>query len=643
MKFVVGKEGCGVKTVFDSVSPRPSTLLQQGAVRGVLQKIVPFDVFSSFDENFEDGGVFDSFLESLPMIQSVDWGEGVSRVSIYLLSFRRMDVAKFFYDVGSRYLLPGKKLRISFFSGVDFQLSRWPQEMFTLCEMVVTLQNEEELDLVRSQLGILEGEIRLGLNSVYHANRILEIQGLSIDEKTLLIQEKLFSFLKKRPKDFDYDIFVHAQRFLLKCDEEFKIAHDCKGLTRMICVTYLMKQRLSRFIEESESRIVDVKLVRMSLALPLGVKQVVGVFVGVSFQGENELFDQKHLKKVIESRFAHLRVVQGSFFSMDSREEKIALLYLEVEKKDQRGFVGEEINKFKRELIFEVQNGVEKVAHPLFITRNEEEVMRNIITLSNQLRFSKDLPQAILSFDDQTEWEVCFTVIWLRLLKGGERSVQDLLLSSPFGLKFSLDRIRCVGSLRKRFTKEATVFRVKIPIAPFLRPDHSLDIFQARQTLLVQLKTVLGEFRDFNGGMIAKQHEQLLLLKELVGPRGRKEELLVESFFHAIFPIELRSVFPVELLKNLFNILFERIEKEGDEKFVKLVDDSCAYVLQPFASVFHKEAFNAYWEQPGIPSSQRLKLSLSLYGSLFLGAVYREEDLQKKVVWINLIEDLLKT
>jgi len=33
------------------------------------------------------------------------------------------------------------------------------------------------------------------------------------------------------------------------------------------------------------------------------------------------------------------------------------------------------------------------MAHALFMPRNEEEVIRNIITLSNQLKASHDLPR----------------------------------------------------------------------------------------------------------------------------------------------------------------------------------------------------------------------------------------------------------
>ena len=63
--------------------------------------------------------------------------------------------------------------------------------------------------------------------------------------------------------------------------------------------------------------------------------------------------------------------------------------------------------------------------------RNEEEVMRNIITLSNQLRLSRDLPQVIINFEEQSSKQLSFTVIWLRVLKPA-----DLPIKNHFKMRF---------------------------------------------------------------------------------------------------------------------------------------------------------------------------------------------------------------
>ena len=68
--------------------------------------------------------------------------------------------------------------------------------------------------------------------------------------------------------------------------------------------------------------------------------------------------------------------------------------------------------------------------------------------------------------------------------------------------------------LRKKYPKEANIFQLQIDKDPFLRADHSLDLHQARQSIVEELEKVIGEVRDYNGGLISKQHALFALLKE---------------------------------------------------------------------------------------------------------------------------------
>ena len=116
----------------------------------------------------------------------------------------------------------GKELAISSFFATDFQFPDFFNELFTICEIVLSLDSPSDLAIARHRLPIVESEIRMGLVSVYHAKRILEIKGLSADEKTSLIQERIVCLLERRPRDFDHDLFAQMQHFLVVCSQEFK-------------------------------------------------------------------------------------------------------------------------------------------------------------------------------------------------------------------------------------------------------------------------------------------------------------------------------------------------------------------------------------------------------------------------------------
>ncbi len=608
---------------FDDNLDSPHSLLYSGSIRNALVKLLPPDLFFSEGPSEE---MIEEFNRLLPVFKWTEWGNQTPYVSIFLLSRHRVNGVKFFYEMISRWLLPGKRPNICSFFSTDFKLPDLMRETFTLCEAVFSLEDPIDRDLIRQQLPILESEVRIGLLSVYHANRILEIKGLSADEKTSIIQERIVSLLEKRPRDFDHDIFMHMQHFLVMCSEEFKAIREYAHMSRIIYIFYLFRKTIKKEMENAPAQhFAHVKLSKTYLHLPFGLKKVVGIFIGLNLQGDNELFEERHVISVLKNHFPHLSIVNDSFFSRSFKEERIQLLYLEAEKEGGSEFSLSEIKEMKQRLPEEIRNGIEKVTHPLFMPRNEEEVMRNIIILSSQLKFSRDLPQVVIAFDEQTENELIFTVIWMRILKDSDLPLQTLFERGESLIKFIPDRIKKVGLLRKKYPKEVTVFRVGLAPDSFLRPDHSVDLFKARQAIVQELRSFLGEFRDYNGGMIAKQHEQFLALRSLFSSLDRKEELLLENFFHSIFPIELRSVFYPQFLKNLFIMLLEGIQRNREKQnvFLQKNDPHCCYLL---LSDYDPTCLKTLQ----IPSSQLLTLSIQVLETSYLGYIYLEENREKR-------------
>lgn len=618
-----------ISTVFEHDKESSRSILFSSSIRNILVKLLPSNFFL-FDEASEC--LIDAFLRLLPIVKWVEWGEEGLQLSVYMLCRQRVNGVKFFYDMISKWLIPGKRPSISSFFATDFKLPEFSDELFTVCEIVISFKNSIDLELVRQQMPIIESEIKMGLLSVYHASRILEIKGLSADEKTSLIQERIASLLVRRPKDFDYDIFTQMQHFLVMCNEEFKAIREYAHMSRIIYVFYLFRKTLKSQLEHHPGqRFVHVKVHRAYLHHPFGLKKVLGIFAGLNFQGDNELFGERHFIAVFNAHFPHLTVVEESFFFRTSKEERTQLLYLEVERADGMDFTLSEIKWIKDQLPAEIRSGIEKLTRPLFMPRNEEEVMRNIITLSNQLKLTRDLPQVIINFEAQVETELAFTVIWLRVLNSFDLPIHELFEKSSSILRFIPDRIKHMGFLRKKNLKEATVFRLKFSAQNFLRPDHSVDLFKARQFIVQELQRLLGEFRDYNGGMISKQHEQFIALKGLFSQMDKNEELLLENFFHSIFPVEYCCVINPLFLKDLFLMLLEAVQKgveEGsDTAIYQRNGHSCCYFLISCNNDFYmKEQVMDCVKAFQIPFSELLSISIEHLGVSYLGYIYFEES-----------------
>ncbi len=232
-----------ISTVFDHDRESSHRLFYSSSIQSTLSKLLPADFFL-FDE--ASARPMEALSDLLPVVKWVEWGKEGLQLSVYMLCRQRVNGVRFFYDMISKWLLPGKRPSISSFFASDFQLSEFSDEHFTVCEMVISLNHLADLEFVRYQMPILESEIRMGLTSVYHANRILEIKGLSADEKTSIIQERIISLLEKRPQDFDHGIFIQMQHFLVMCSEEFKSIREHGHMSRIIYVFYLFKKALKR-------------------------------------------------------------------------------------------------------------------------------------------------------------------------------------------------------------------------------------------------------------------------------------------------------------------------------------------------------------------------------------------------------------
>jgi hypothetical protein len=571
-----------ITVLFDILGDNPNNFFYHDIIRHTLRRILPKTVCNPA---LDDPDLLDDqrqeFFSTLPIIHVTPCKKTPSNMSFFVLSKYRVNAFQFFFDMISHWLIPGKRLNVVLFYAVDFRIPAFGQDIYTLCEVMVNVSNEAELEALQSNWPIIDSEIRLGMQSNYYARRILEIKGLSADAKTAMIQEYIAHLMTRLPKDFDYDVLTEMQHVLVICRDEFKEVRGFRHLSRIISVHYLFRKSLREAVKKLPGkRHLSLKLQKAVLHLQEGDKPVLGVLVGINFLGDKEVFEERHLLSAIQNYIPSAKGVENSFFANRRGNEHVCTLYLEIEKCGSEEFSPEEIRLLRRELPTDLKDRIEHLMHPIFMPRNEEEVMRNILSLSNQIKYLHDLPQVIISFDEQTHSHLFFTVILVAVMKPGCQSVQDKFKTADTLLEYIHDRSKTVGFLRKKYAKEATVFGVKLFKHQFLRRDHSIDLNKARQTVVNELTNVVGEVRDFNGGMISKQHELLCTLREMLNS-VKYNELLLENFFYSLTPDVMRTVLEPHVLKNLFLLLLESIEQGffSEENYSLKIQKKSQHVL----------------------------------------------------------------
>lgn len=551
-----------ITTVFDASTELPASQLYGDVIRRTIKRILPADIFSYL--NSSKGNQQHCLARLRELLPLITWSEFEAvpfNLSFYLLCNYRENAYRFFFELISRWLVPGKRLNVALFFAVDFRFPDLSDEVYTIAEVMVTIDNQKDVETIKGHLSLIGTEIKLGVSSFYHAARILEIKGLSSDQKIAMIQENVSLVLRRLASVFDEDIYNEMQHFLVNSSDKFKTVHEYQHMSRIICFHYLFRRSLREKVAACpEKRYISVKFIKTRLHLPSGLRKVLGVLVVVNLLGDHEFFEQKQLLRAIQTVIPSVKDVEDSYLANVSRSDSIRTLYMEVEKIDGTDFSLNDTKRLRRELPGELRGRIERRLHPIFMPRNEEEIMRNIVTLSNQLKYVRDIPQVIISFDEQTDTKVAFTVILLRLLKPGMRTIQEEFREADTFLTYLPDRNKIVGSLRKKYAKEATVFRLGLDQHQFMREDHSVDLYKARQAVVSELARILGEVRDYNGGMISKQNELFSALKELLGGVAKYNQLLLENFFYSLTPVVMRSVLEPLPLKILFLLLLDALE-----------------------------------------------------------------------------------
>ncbi|MBI5273391.1 MAG: hypothetical protein HY861_05345 [Chlamydiia bacterium] len=590
----------------------------------LIQRLVPSDLLEMKGISLASQRA--RFADMLPLLSWSDLTKAPCTLSVLLLCKYRLNACNFFYDMISRWLLPQKRVNVELFFASDVRLPHLSDDVLSVAEIVIHLKSAQDVEEVRRNCHAIETEIRLGIVSNYHARRILEFKGLSADGKTAMIQEKIGSLIQSHSKDFDRGIFMQMQQFLITCREEFKNARDYHHISRIISNLYSLRKVLKQNVVSAPAkRHVVVKFLKTRLEVGKGIKErpVLGVLVGLNFLREHELFEVEHLVFALQKQIPLVRLVEDSPFVDRENGEQVQTIYLEMEKESGVDFTLEEVNLLRIALPEQIRANIERLTHPIFMPRNEEEVLRNIMTLSRQIRFVTDKPQAILSFDEQQGNDLCFTVILVRSILEGEPSIQDLFMRASTDLRFFADRVRHVGQLRKKYIKEATLFKILISNEPFLRGDRSVDFYKAREYILNEVSRIVGEVRDFNGGMIHKQGELLSAFKASLGKISEAQGLLIENFFYSLMPLEMRSALDTDPLKHLF-LLFLQARKT--DLLQRKQDAKRAMAVTPLYDARMRAQLLARLEELAVPAHQLVSFQLDVDDAEFSGYLLFSED-----------------
>ncbi len=602
-------------------------------------------------------------LEALPILSTSPVSQSFS-VTLLVPSSYTDGVGRYICDALSRWLIPGKNLTITGGMSLNFSFDLLPEHRFYFDHLLISSYSEEEAETIQRNLEPLLEEIRLNIMAVYQARYVASLRSISLDQKNLLIRENLskilnlpleeadrslfdqmHNFLLKvsgeekmgqvkrtiaqlmqlRPKAFDREVFYEMTHFTVLFKEQFASKRAARHISRVIALHYLFKKVLLDSIHKKPNeRHVSIKIFKTHLA---ETQPVLGILIGINVLRESERFDKKFILDAVHSLLPDVEFVKDSY-TCDRRDESVSVLYLEVANHSFTPFTQTQVQHLRLKLSAELKKQIENDVHPIFLPRNEEDVARNLILLSQQLKFSRDLPQVSIHYEKQTDSEILFSVLLTRLLLPKTKGLRDLILQAQSSIKFTIDEAREIGKLKRRIPKEAAILRVSLEKAPFFRPDYSVDLLRARQRVAYELNRIIGEYRDFNGGMILKQEEALLALRKQIGPMDQVIEFLLEDYFYSLRPGIMQTVLPTDILKHHFSLLRTLKNRSPEEPFEMLEDKTEKFFLFFIgaADTTFKDRLDIEVEKLKLPSYELASCFVQLPSLSAMGYILRTED-----------------
>jgi hypothetical protein len=305
-----------------------------------------------------------------------------------------------------------------------------------------------------------------------------------------------------------------------------------------------------------------------AFVISLFSKPVWGCLIGCNMMGRYELFDEENIKLSLQKHLPEFRVVKESSYCHTGQHKNLKLFYLEIEKKDGSVFSFQEQNLLKISLGKKIKKSIESLTPGVFRGLNEEEIYKNILVLNQEIQSVQDLPQAYITLDQQTGEEIIFRIALVYVTPFH----RFLLKERFFDCSFVSERIMTVKHLENR-PVEGQVFRLHLLRTDnLLRSDGSLDFYAARKKVVSLLVTAIGEFRDYNGGILLKQQELFQHFKDNFSDLANCDPELMETFFYGLVPLEKQAFMPEHVLFSLFaHFLENRFEQ---------ISSDCPYSLK---------------------------------------------------------------
>jgi oligopeptide transport system substrate-binding protein len=284
-------------------------------------------------------------------------------------------------------------------------------------------------------------------------------------------------------------------------------------------------------------------------------RKVLGILITFNFISKYEKFEHIHLLSILKKIIPGIHILKESFHLFPKND--CLICYCEIEKIRGKNLNFKECFRLKTKLIKEIKDGIELLSPHLFIPKNEEETIKDILRLSREINSIKDFPHVSITFQEQLNDMIIFMVIIVKVTNEKMVTLKKKLADLRIKTEFIAEKI---DKFKKNYIKETIVFSLELPNSLFYRKNYAVDLLKARKYICMILEQTIGEFRDFNGALLAKQTEQFDSIKEGLS-KHIEDTSDFETIFYSLSPSNIQLLITPEMAIELCDA-FYKLKKE---------------------------------------------------------------------------------
>lgn len=357
------------------------------------------------------------------------------------------------------------------------------------------------------------------------------------------------------PVFFDDTVYNELAIFFNFASNLFLDRHSTWHILRiLLTIDYFRNKLLSHLSFIPHSRHVLLRFLPTRLIFPFSSKSVLGCLIVVTLKNGQEVLTIDNFQSLIDKLLPSYQLVPGMSYLHPIPHSSIKSIYFELEKKSGEPFTVQDKKEIRQALVERLEGELPRFIRPIFAPRNQEEVYKNILQLSEEIRSTTDLPHLMISLDQQKDDELVFLILLVYVSLAKPIQLEKLFNQENPRVKFVSEHLFPVTFLEGRFPVLSHTFRLHITNhLSFHRSDGSLHFCEARRHVVDLLHSVIGEFRDCNGGLLLKLDEQLSSLKDHFSSLASHNLEIVETLFYSILPLEKQATLATLLMQEFFS------------------------------------------------------------------------------------------